>query len=1293
MADILKAHIVMEEALSKRDIRAMPGDARASLVNSSRSATAAMEFVTKPYLFLLSANDRESLLKSTALVAEYLNERPGPLFPDLLRSLAFTLGQRRTLLPWKVAMQAADHDKLILKLKDVALTPTRSVEQPRIGFVFTGQGSQWPKMGSQLYHAYPTYASAIQQADYVLKGLGASWSLIAELEKSEECSLVDRPSISQPACTALQIALVDLFYSWGITAHSVTGHSSGEIAAAYGAGILGMESCMAIAYYRGLVATSLIEKPDGTSGGMLAVGASQRDTQALIDARTDTVGDCTIACINSPNSMTVSGDTARISQISALADTKSIWNRRLKVEVAYHSHHMNAVADQYSSLLGEVKPNRDARAKFHSSLRGHEVDPSTLDTSYWVGNLTFPVRFSEAFTSLCEPKGDSKRGVDLVIEIGPHSTLQGPIRQITQTFEGSLRQIQSFSSVVRNTDSTASLLDLSARLVTNGCKLQLAKVNFPSSTSTPNVLFDLPLYQWNHTKRYWYEVRERQEMVKYMFPRHDLLGSREPNCTIEEPRWKNVLTVEDVPWLRDHSVQDVIIFPMAGYLCMAMEACRQQAQWKGRTFDRVTLQHVTVHRPLTLSETATIELHVSFTPWNEGSYSLSNTWSHFKVSSWASERGWLDHCRGVVAATLPHQQNPVFRRDESRAGLEHQMGDLSELRGLCKEPRDADDLYRICEEAGFHFGPTFRRVQEVQMGPSHQATYTVTIPDTLTCMPYNRQSDYVIHPISLDVVFQGATLFLAEDGKSNEGPYMPVSIREITVAVGMVEDPGSIFRVHAKSTAPDAFSRRRTFDYVVIDMQRASQPSGIVAKGVVEAPVQGIEISQEGSEMRCLRTQWEPSMSYLNQDDSEAMLSLPPPGLSDPQALRKLEKMGLDYIKQALRQTNFDEIPTTYVRKLYAWMESKVHEANGDVTIKKAHEPNGDVNKGQMPVESTDGVPHGIRQDLNGASANGEVHGKANGSIPHNKADESNGDAVNSKVGIQPVCGASKGLVHDGQLLNGHTPNGEFPIDKAHNEPNGDLTNDQELEIQAPNVNTRQGSIGNHENTSSSHAESTRLAMLLMRRVGAQLPAILLGQIDPAVLMSEDNLLSRFNVEFQGMSRLYSAAATYIQKLAFQSPVLRILEIGGNDTLATSQILEGLSTASGTSFRSVQYEIVGESADMTVKLAPWTHIFKQIKFDHTKSLSSLNLDKGSYDVIVVTDNDLSPNQKNLADIRSLLKTGGKLILFQNPRDRDHASLLPLATLPGWWVEDGIDCDHGTNSKTNIYPTPIIVILM
>ena len=1187
----------MEEALSKRDIRTIPGSVRESLLNDRSSQVASIPSVTTAYLYILSANDRDSLLRYSALLAEYVSERPIYLNLDILKSLAFTLGQRRTLLPWKIAIAATQQDELVRRLKDASLTPTRSVDQPRIGLVFSGQGSQWPRMGSQLYYIYPAYASAIRDADRILTALGASWSLIAELEKAEGDSSIDHPSISQPACTALQIALVDLLSSWGLIANSVTGHSSGEIAAAYAAGILDKESCMAIAYYRGVVATSLIDDPGEVSGGMLAVGASQEDTQGLIDTETDTGGDCTIACINSPNSMTISGDSSRIAQISALADARSIWNRRLAVGVAYHSQQMGTVAARYASLIGEVIPKRDVNIEFHSSLRGYLVEPAALDTSYWVDNLTSPVRFSQAFSSLTAPKEDNKQGVDLAIEIGPHSTLQGPIRQIAQTFEGSSRRLQSFPSVIRKKDGVACILDLAARLVTSGCRLKLGKVNFPSSDLVPSTLTDLPTYQWNHTKRYWYNGRETEEVLRYMSPRHDLLGSRASDCTVDAPRWKNVLAVEDVPWLRDHSIQDVIIFPMAGYLCMAMEACRQQTHWKGNSFDHITLRDVAVRQPLTMSDSTPIELRLSLTPYSEGSHSFSGTWSHFKVSSWTSDRGWLDHCSGLVGPRLLDQQNPVYSRNESHSGLNHQMGDLSELENLCRDPRDADNFYQICEKVGFHYGPTFQGVQEVRMGPSNQATYTVTTPDTLSCMPSFRQSDYMIHPISLDVVFQGATLFLTYGIGGIEAPYMPVSIQEMSVSAGMVDAPGSVFRIYATSQPPDAFSRKRSFDYVALDMQRASRPCGIVVKGIVEAPVQGHDESQSMDASRCLRIQWEPSMSYPRGTEFEAILSVPPAEPRDPDEIRRLDNLSLDYIKQALSQTDLDDVPLGHLRKLYFWIKSRACDKRGGVS--------------------------------------------------------------NRNVLIEKAP--------NGYLSNGNTSNGYIPHDTI-----------QKRDAYSDIIPMR------HE-----RSESEKIASLLIHRVGKQLPAILRGHLDPAILMGEAELLGSIAARYEGCLRLNTAMAKFVEKLAFQSPPLRILDVGAHHPTATLDILAGLANVSGAFSGGLQYEIAGEVADMPdslmAKLAPWPDVMKQRTVDLNQSPLNQGLNPGSYDLVIVSDYDISQNEKKLTNIRQLLRTGGRLLLFDVSYEKDHASSLPLAILPHWWPDDNDDICRSTTGESNNEP--------
>lgn len=371
-----------------------------------------------------------------------------------------------------------------------------------MAFAFTGQGAGWATMGMKLYNTYPVYAASLQRAGQVLAKLGAQWSLIEELHREKTFSNVDQPLISQSACTAMQIALVDLLFSWGVEPSRVTGHSSGEIAAAYAASALDAEACMSIAYYRGVVASGLIGSAFPRQGGMIAIGASGEVTQSLIDECAEPETSAAIACFNSPCSITVSGDLDQINRIADLADLRSIWNRRLNVDVAYHSYHMDSVAEKYAQLLGQIQPVAVDNIKIHSSLQGHEADTATLDTSYWVANLTSPVKFTQAFPGLYQAKSDARRGVDIVLELGPHSTLQGPMRQTLKTFEGNLSKIQTISTLIRYKNDVEELLSSMAKLVTRGSKLQLVNVNFLATDILPEALTDLPSYHWNHKAEY-----------------------------------------------------------------------------------------------------------------------------------------------------------------------------------------------------------------------------------------------------------------------------------------------------------------------------------------------------------------------------------------------------------------------------------------------------------------------------------------------------------------------------------------------------------------------------------------------------------------------------------------------------------------------------------------------------------------------------------------------------------------------------------------------------------------------
>ena len=854
---------------------------------------------TRQHLYVFSANDRESLERHISLIVEYAKDRPATLYPQLLRSLALTLGQRRSILAWKLAVPALTSDQLIYNLKDKALAPFKSEEVPKIGFIFTGQGSQWPTMGQSLYHTYPAYALTIREADRILTGLGASWSLINELEKVQESSIINDAHISQPACTALQIALVDLLSSWAIKPLTVTGHSSGEIAAAYAAGILDLEACMAIAYYRGVVAKILKEDFKQISGGMLAVGANEEDTQALIDASAH--DQVTIGCVNSPQSMTVSGDAGMISQVKRLADDRSIWNRILKVDVAYHSHHMSLVADKYRKLLGDVIPSSHSTAEFHSSLKGARVAPATLTTSYWVENLTSPVLFQQATQSLCGGNGGvAKNNVDVLIEIGPHSALQGPVRQILQSSKGSSRKIQFMSSLVRNEDSVSTMLLLAARLFTNGCRMQLGRINFPEG-EMPKILTDLPTYQWNHGKGYWFEGRTDQELQKYSSKRHDLLGYRVPDCSVLEPQWRNVLTTDDVPWLRDHKVQDLTVFPLTGYLCMVMEACQQKASWIGAKFDSIRFREISIHQALAVPDSTPVELRLSLTPFHEGPRSSSDRWSQFRVFSWSPGRSWLEHCRGLVESRISDVANPIEGEIVIQSRLQSYAEELSRQKSLCIHPVEAEEIYQAVADSDFEYGPMFRQMEQVLSGPPG-VVHNVIVPDSSACMPVNYESEYAIHPITLDATFHGGAALLLEKGLLRQNPWMPIAIREMTVSLGLPNRPGTVFEVFTRVEESDTFSRRQVFDMDAKDVRDPSSGCGISIKGLVEVPVQQSQTSPSVGRARCLRTQWEPCVTYLPKIRSSKVFPVDPHGQIDGDSYEQHYEVMADFVGKLAHQ-------------------------------------------------------------------------------------------------------------------------------------------------------------------------------------------------------------------------------------------------------------------------------------------------------------------------------------------------------------------------------------------------------
>lgn len=195
-----------------------------------------------PQLFVLSATSEKSLVEAAKNVQSWISTKASE--EDCLSDLAYTLNVRRSLLPLRLSVVASTPDELISALESKNLRITKLPHSVSVAFIFTGQGAQWYAMGRELLGISSAFKDSILRSDELIQSFGSKWSLVEELSRDEQSSRVSDSELSQPLTTAIQVALVDLLATLGVTPQYVCGHSSGEIGAAYAAGALTLEAAI-----------------------------------------------------------------------------------------------------------------------------------------------------------------------------------------------------------------------------------------------------------------------------------------------------------------------------------------------------------------------------------------------------------------------------------------------------------------------------------------------------------------------------------------------------------------------------------------------------------------------------------------------------------------------------------------------------------------------------------------------------------------------------------------------------------------------------------------------------------------------------------------------------------------------------------------------------------------------------------------------------------------------------------------------------------------------------------------
>ncbi|EMR67052.1 putative polyketide synthase protein [Eutypa lata UCREL1] len=688
--------------------------------------------------------------------------------------------------------EESDNDKLSVteaaKELSTPSKPMRPAQNLTMMFVFTGQGAQWFAMGRELL-AYPTYKRGLIQAASHLKSLGCDWDLLEELHKSQQDSRVNEPQISQPACTALQVAAIDLLSEWGVFPSTTLGHSSGEIAAAYAKGAITRESAWSISYHRGRLSATLSK-----TGAMLAVALGEEQVKTYID-RITADPKPVIACINSPESVTLSGSEEAISEVLSLIGDQA-WARKLLVKTPYHSPYMQEIAPEYLKSLEGIRRSVPSTAKsteMYSSVTGEWIENDALRSpQYWVDNMVCSVKFKHALEAALKSTPTNSDGT-VILEIGPHGALQGPIKQTLKAQEKQNQNIECISLLMRKEDAIRTTLKAAGALYQRGCHVNIHKANTPDATEEPPVqLVDLPPFPWNHNSRYWSETAKSVAYRHRKGPKHDLLGNRDEFSNESEPAWRNYLRLSEIPWLKHFEINGQAVLSCGTMLAMVVEAIREVAD-PSKIVEAIEFRDVFPGAGMILndSEEGAVETKLQLRPWRSGSRSLTTYWKEFALSSRDRRGTWTQHSTGLVSLKYASNHDAAFT-DEQVAIAEKYRQEYSRIAGAQLVAQDSVAFYEKFSNMGMHWGPSYQPLVEPRAGDGISCC-SLQIQDTKSYMPANFESSNLIHPTALDGVFQ---MLMSCDGVTK--PTIPKYIERIYISNKLHAEPGSRLSGFAK---------------------------------------------------------------------------------------------------------------------------------------------------------------------------------------------------------------------------------------------------------------------------------------------------------------------------------------------------------------------------------------------------------------------------------------------------------------------------------------------------------------